>query len=315
MSRRLRIGSLAFAIAAASSAVAGAATVPRTSAASVTVATAHAGGTFPVTIPTQYGAVKIDKRPTRIISLSPTTTEMLYAIGAGHQVIAVDNDSNYPAGVPKTTLSGYTPNVEAIARYRPDLVVISYNPTQPNLVTSLKLLGIPTLYIPAAGNLRQTYGEISTLGRVTGDVDEAQREIATMRAQITALVATVTHRARPLTYFYEIGSGPLYTATTDTFIGSVLKLAGLKNVAGASVDGSDYPAFSSEVVVKDNPTFVFVADGSSLRSIDSRPGWSSLAAVKDHRVIELNEDVASRWGPRIVDLLRSVIDAVSAVPA
>jgi iron complex transport system substrate-binding protein len=322
MSRRLFTRALALLAGCALTAsgvvaAAAAATTPRAprpdSAAGSTVS--KSGGTFPVTIPTQYGSVRVAKRPTRIVSLSPTTTEMLFSIGAGRQVVAVDNDSNYPAGVPKTTLSGYTPNVEAIARYRPDLVVISYNPTQPNLVTSLKLLGIPTLYIPSAANLAQTYGEIATLGKVTGSVSRAQLLIAKMRSQIKTLVASVAHRSRKLSYFYEIGTSPLYTATGDTFIGSVLSLAGLKNVAGASVGGSDYPAFSSEVVVKDNPTFVFVADGTSLRTIASRPGWSSLTAVRDHRVVELNQDVASRWGPRVVDLLRSVIRALDKAPA
>jgi iron complex transport system substrate-binding protein len=240
---------------------------------------------------------------------------MLFAIGAGRQVVAVDNDSNYPPSAPRTSLSGYTPNVEAIARYRPDLVVISYNPTHPDLVAALKLLGIPTLYVPAASDLAQTYGEIATLGRVTGEVTGAQHEIATMRRTISSLVKTIRPRAHPATYFYEIGTGPLYTATADTFIGSVLSLVHLKNIAGASVDGSDYPEFSSEVVVRDNPTFVFVADGSSLSSIAARPGWDAMSAVRDHRVIELNEDVASRWGPRIVDLLRAVVHAVDRLPA
>ncbi len=320
MSRRhmfLRSAALAAAVLASTGAVgagAGAQSRPR-GAGGPSAQVPAANGGFPVTVPTRYGPVRVASRPDRIVSLSPTTTEMLFAIGAGHQVVAVDNDSNYPAGVPRTTLSGYTPNVEAIARYRPDLVVVSYNPTPPDLVASLRLLGIPTLYVPAASDLAQTYGEIATLGRVTGQVLGAQREISSMRRQIASVVASVRPRSRPLTYFYEIGYGPLYTATTDTFIGSVLKLAGLRNIAGASVAGSDYPEFSSEVVVRDNPTFVFVADGSSLSSIAARPGWSSLAAVRDHRVVELDQDIASRWGPRVVDLLRAVVDAVDKVPA
>lgn len=274
---------------------------------------ATGGGGFPVTIPTRFGPVRVASRPTRIISLSPTTTEMLFAIGAGHQVVAVDNDSNYPPNAPRTALSGYTPNVEAIARYRPDLVVVSYNPTPPNLIASLRLLGIPALYVPAASDLAQTYGEIATLGRVTGQVLGAQREIASMRRQIASIVATIPRGSHPLTYFYEVGYNPLYTATADTFIGSVLRLAGLRNIAGNSVAGSDYPQFSSEVVVRDNPSLVFVADGSSLRSIAARPGWASLSAVRDHRVVLLNQDIASRWGPRVVDLLRSVVAAVDSI--
>ncbi|HUY30549.1 MAG TPA: ABC transporter substrate-binding protein [Acidimicrobiales bacterium] len=278
-------------------------------------AAAPGAGTFPVSVRTRYGTVVVRKRPTRIVSLSPTVTEMLFAIGAGRQVVAVDNDSTYPKNAPRSGLSGYTPNVEAIARYRPDLVVISYDPTHPDLVEALRLLGIPTLFVPAAADLAQTYGEIATLGRVTGRTGAAQSEIASVRRRIAALVRTVPHRAHPLTYFYEIGSGPLYTATGDTFVGSVLALAGLRNVAGASVGGNDYPQFSSEVVVRDNPTFVFVADGATVAAVASRPGWSALGAVRAHRVVELDPDIASRWGPRVVDLLRAVIAAVDKVPA
>jgi len=277
-------------------------------------ATSSGGGSFPVTISTQYGPVKVKSRPDRIISLSPTATEMLFAIGAGHQVIAVDNDSDYPKDAPRTNLSGYTPNVEAIAKYRPDLVVISYNPTQPNLVASLRLLGIPTLYQGAADNLAQTYGEIADLGKVTGDVSSAQHEIASMRQQIASIVAATPHRAHPLTYFYEIGSSPLYTATGDTFVGSVLGLVGLKNIAGASVGGDDYPSLSSEVVVKDNPSLVFITDDTPVRAVDARSGWSAMTAVRLHRVFELNADIASRWGPRVVELLRDVVAAMAKIP-
>jgi iron complex transport system substrate-binding protein len=265
---------------------------------------------FPVSVSTPYGKVTLQRRPQRVISLSPTVTEMLFAIGAGPQVVAVDNDSDYPPGAPRTKLSGYTPNVEPIAGYRPDLVVISYNPTPPNLVASLKVLGIPTLYIPAADNLAQTYAELTELGEVTGRVTGAQREVVSMRLQVSSLVAEVPHLEPSPSYFYEVGYGPLYTATARTFIGSVLAMAGLRNIAGASVAGSDYPEYSNEAVLHADPTFVFLADGVPLSSVAARPGWSVLGAVRDGRVVELNPDVASRWGPRIVDLFRTVVNAV-----
>jgi iron complex transport system substrate-binding protein len=127
-----------------------------------------AGAGFPVSVGTPFGPVTLQRRPERVVSLSPTATEMLFAIGAGRQVVAVDNDSDYPPNAPRTKLSGYTPNVEAIAGYKPDLVVISYNPTPPNLVASLKVLHIPALYLPAAADLSQTYAELTELGKLTG---------------------------------------------------------------------------------------------------------------------------------------------------
>lgn len=282
------------------------------------VASRQAPPGFPVAVATPYGTLRLAHRPTRVISLSPTATEMLFAIGAGRDVVAVDNDSNYPASAPHTSLSGYTPNVEAIAGYRPDLVVISYNPTtgSQSLLSSLRVLHIPVLYLPAANDLAQTYAEIVELGKVTGERAPAGRLVASMRARIARLVAEVHRRSRHLTYYYETGYNPLYTATSDTFVGSVLSLAGLRDITGSSVHGNDYPELSPEAVLRANPTFVFLSDGPqvTVASVAARPGWSALSAVRDHRVIALNPDVASRWGPRIVDLLAEVVRAVDEVP-
>lgn len=270
------------------------------------------GGAFPVTVPSTYGPVTLAHAPRRIISLSPTATEMLFAIGAGRQVNAVDNDSNYPATAPHTSLSGYTPNVEAIAARNPDLVVISYNPKPPNLVQALRLLHVPVYYLPAASTLAQSYSEIATLGALTGQRSGAARLVASMRSGVAHLLARLPRPRLHPTYFYELGASPLYTATADTFVGSVLALAGFRNIAGASVHGSDYPEFSNEAVVRANPDFIFLTDGTSVASVAKRPGWSALSAVRAHHVIALNPDIASRWGPRIVDLLRTVVSALTS---
>ena len=269
---------------------------------------------YPVTVATAFGRVRVAHQPHRVISLSPTATAMLFAIGAGHEVVAVDNDSNYPKTAPRTKLSGYTPNVQAIAAYHPDLVVISYNPTPPNLVHALGVLHIPVLYLPAARNLAQSYAEIGELDKVTGERATATHVVSSMRARVARLVHEVHRRAHRLTYFYELDP-TLYTATGATFIGSVLSLAGLKDITGPSVHGDDYPQLSSEAVLQANPTFVLLADGASPASVAARPGWSALAAVRDHRVVRLDQDVASRWGPRIVDLLARVVHLVNTVPA
>lgn len=269
---------------------------------------------FPVSVATPFGRLRVARRPHRVISLSPTATEMLFAIGAGHQVVAVDNDSNYPKDAPRTKLSGYTPNVQAIAAYHPDLVVISYNPTPPNLVHALRVLHIPVLYLPAARDLAQSYAEIQELGKVTGTRAKADRVVSSMRARVARLVHEVHHRARHLSYFYELGP-TLYTATGDTFIGSVLSLAGLRDITGPSVHGDNYPQLSAEAVLHANPTFVLLADGASPASVAARPGWSALSAVRAHRVVRLDPDIASRWGPRIVDLLARIVHLVDNVPA
>lgn len=271
---------------------------------------------FPVTVHDTNGAVTIASRPTAIVSLSPTATEMLFAIGAGSQVKAVDKDSDYPGGAPRTKLDAYQLNVEAVAAYQPDLVVAS-NLT-PAQTKELATLHIPTLLTPAATDLAQAYQQIALLGQATGHAPSAAAEVRTMKQQIATLVSGAH---RPATYYYELDQ-TYYSETSSTFIGQVLKLLGLKSIAdsakGAAASGG-YPQLSAEFILKANPAYVFLADTKcckqSQATVAKRPGWSSLAAVHDGRVVELDDDIASRWGPRIVDLLRTVADALKQHPA
>jgi iron complex transport system substrate-binding protein len=255
-----------------------------------------------------------DPKPVRIVSLAPTATEMLYAIGAGKQVTAVDDQSNHPAGVPKTDLSGLKPNAEAIAGHNPDLVVLSNDTNK--IVDQLKQLKIPVYLAPAAKTLDDTYGELTELGRLTGHSTEAAAVVGRMKTDIATVAKSLPKRSKPLTYYWELDP-TLYSTTSRTFIGSVLTLAGLTSIADASTD--DYPQLSAEGLVKANPDLIFLADTKccqqSPATVQARPGWAEVAAVKNNRVYGLDDDVASRWGPRTVDLLRVVADAVAKVPA
>jgi cobalamin transport system substrate-binding protein len=271
-----------------------------------------ASASFPLTVRAANGAVAVPKKPTRIVSLSPTATEMLFAVGAGKQVVAVDDTSNYPRGVPKTSLSALNPNIEAIAGYRPDLVVAA-NDTG-GLLDNLKRLSIPTLLEPAAKTLDDSYSQITQLGTATGHRPAAVALAARMREQVADLVKQVPKRAAPLTYYYELDS-TLFTVTSDTFIGQVYKLAGLHNIADATADkAGGYPQLSAEFVVQSNPNLIFLADtkccSQTAATVAARPGWSGLRAVKDGHVVLLDDDVAQRWGPRVVDYLKIVIDSV-----
>jgi iron complex transport system substrate-binding protein len=255
-----------------------------------------------------------ERQPARIVSLSPTATEMLYAIGAGKQVVAVDDQSNHPAGVPKTDLSGLKPNAEAIAGRNPDLVVVSNDTNK--IVDQLKQLKIQVYLAPAAKSLDDTYTELTELGRLTGHGAEAATTVTGMKNDIATLAKGLPQRSKKLTYYWELD--PTYYSTTSrTFMGSVLALAGLTSIADASAD--DYPQLSAEGVVKANPDLIFLADTKccheSPATVRARAGWAEVAAVKNSRVYALDDDVASRWGPRTVDLLRTVADAVAKVPA
>lgn len=255
------------------------------------------------------------KPPQRIVSLSPTATEDLFAIGAGSQVVAVDSNSNYPSTVPKTTLSAYEPNVESIAKYQPDLVVISDDIN--NIKAQLTKLSIPVLVEPAATSLNDAYQQINSLGSATGHVAEASKTVASMRSGIATSVATVPKRTVPLTYFHELDN-TLYTVSSKTFVGQIYALAGLKDVADpANTKSAAYPQLSAEYLVKSDPDLIFLADVKCCRqsaaTFAARPGFSALSAVRDRRVVLLDDDVASRWGPRVVQLLQKIVDAVKSV--
>lgn len=266
---------------------------------------------FPVTVKAANGPVEIKARPGRIVSLSPTATEMLFAIGAGDQVAAVDQQSNYPPQAPTTKLSGYQPNVEAIARYNPDLVVISNDVG--GLVKSLGKLSTPVLLEPAANRLDDAYAQIEQLGAATGHVADAAQLVASMQSRIKKIVASAPKFSHPLTYYHELDQ-TYFSATSTTFIGQIYGLLGLRSIAdgakGAPSTGG-YPQLSAEYVVKADPDVVFLADtkccGQSAKTVARRPGWDQSTVVKDGAVFPLDDDVVSRWGPRIVDFLQTVV--------
>jgi iron complex transport system substrate-binding protein len=285
---------------------------------SSTTAAQHspAGAGFPAVVHTAGGTVRIPRRPTAIISLSPTATEMLYAIGAGSQVKAVDSDSDYPPQAPRTSLSGFQPNVEAIAAKQPDLVVVDSDTG--GLAAKLAAFKIPVLLLPPAAKLSDVYQELAELGSATGHASQAGQESAHIRSQIAQIAASVPKHTRPITYYWELEQD-YYSVTSATFIGQLLALLGLKSIAdaasGAASNGG-YPQLSSEFIIKANPDYIFLADtvccGQTAKTVAARPGWADLKAVKEGHVVGLNDDIASRWGPRIVDLLRTVANALTA---
>jgi iron complex transport system substrate-binding protein len=263
---------------------------------------------FPVTV----GGVTFAAQPERIVSLSASATEILFAIHAGDQVVAVDDRSNYPDSAPMTKLSGFQPNVEAIAGYTPDLVVVSYDPG--GLVKSLKALAIPTLIQPAAVNIDDAYDQVADLGAATGHTEEAGALTEQMRSDIAGIVASVPSAAQPIRVYHELDD-TYYSANSRTFVGQIYEAFGLKNIADrAGAKAGDYPQLSSEYIVSADPELIVLADtkccGQSAATLGARPGWSSIAALHTGEVLEADDDIVSRWGPRVVDFYQLVADAV-----
>ena len=270
---------------------------------------------YPINIVASNGTVAIPRKPSKIVSLSPTATEILFAIGAGPQVAAVDDQSNFPSNAPKTKLSGFEPNVEAIASYQPDLVIFANDVKQ--LGSSLTKLAIPALLQPAAATLDDTYAQILQLGEATGRSSEAYQLTQKMKHDIASIVASAPTFTSQPRYYHELDS-TYFSATSSTFIGKVYSLLHLSNIADpADKQSSGYPQLSPEYIVQADPDLIFLADtkccSQSATTVAKRPGWSGITAVKKDAVVALDDDIASRWGPRIVDFLRTVSAALSAL--
>ncbi len=265
---------------------------------------------FPVTVHAANGNITISKRPTRIVSLSPTATEDLFAVGAGKQVVAVDDQSDYPKSAPRTKLSGFTPNAEAVASYNPDLVVVGFDA---GFVSQLQELGMKVLYEPAANTIAEAYDQIRQLAQATGHKPAGTAVVRRMQTQLTGLIRSVPKSHRHLTVFHEL-SPDYYSATSQTFIGRVYKLFGFRNIADAAdTSHTGYPQLSGEYILKADPQLVVLSDSvccaQSASTVAARPGWSGVAAVKSKRVVAVDDSVASRWGPRLVDFVRVVAGA------
>jgi iron complex transport system substrate-binding protein len=263
---------------------------------------------FPVLVEGDNGPLEIEEQPEAIISLSPTATESLFAIGAGEQVTAVDDQSNYPAEAPISDLSGFQPNVEAIAGYEPDLVVASYDPG--GLVKGLEKLDIPVLLQDAAPDLEAAYAQIETLGAATGNPEGAETVVDSMRVEIEELAGSVPGAAGA-TVYHELGPD-FFTATSDTFIGSVYELFGLVNIADAAADAEagGYPQLTAEYIVSENPDLIVLADTKcceqTAEMVAKRAGWDQIAAVANGDIVEADDDITSRWGPRTVDFAAAI---------
>jgi iron complex transport system substrate-binding protein len=254
---------------------------------------------------------------TRIVSLSPTATEMLFAIGADGQLLAVDDQSNYPPQVldKPHDLSGYQPNVEAIAALKPDLVLIGDDTS--GLSNQLDALGLKTWVGPAATSFDDVYTQIEQLGALTGHIGEAAELASTMQTEIDAAVKATPQPAKPLTYYHELDN-TYYSVTQNTFIGQVYALFGLQSIADLQEVSSDYPQLSAESIIQANPDFIFLADGGfgeSPETVAARPGWANLKAVTGSRVVVVDADISSRWGPRVVDYVKDIAAVVTQAVA
>lgn len=263
------------------------------------------------TTSTVTGAAPTTSVPSRIVSLNPTATEMLFAIGAGDQVVAVDAFSYYPEEAPVTDIVGWDPNIEALAGFEPDLVITD------SPLESLTAIDVENHVVPAATTLDDIYAQIEQLGVKTGHVGEAAELVGQMKTDIDAVLAGLPDRDEPLSYYHELDD-TLFSVTSDTFVGYVYDLLGLENVADAADPEGlafGYPQLNEEFIVDADPDIIFLADtlccAQNAATVADRPGWDQMSAVQAGNVIELNDDIVSRWGPRIVEFIETAGNAVA----
>lgn len=246
-----------------------------------------------------------------VVSLAPSNTEILFAIGAGDQVVGRDQLSDFPDAAKSVTDIGSTfdaLNTEKIVSLKPDLVLAAEINT-PEQVKQLEDLGLTVYYLKNPLTLEEMYKNLETVAKLTGHVQEAATLIESLKQRVAAVDAKIAPISSRPNVFYELDAtdpAKPYTAGKGTFITQLIDRAGGHNIA-ADLDG--YPQMSLEQVVAADPAFIILGDaryGVSPESIAQRPGWENLTAVKNGKVLPFNDDLVSRPGPRLVDALEEL---------
>jgi iron complex transport system substrate-binding protein len=244
--------------------------------------------------------------PKAVVSLSPTATETLFALGAGGLVKAVDNLSSYPPSAPRTDLIGATPDIDKLMAFGPDLVVLSEDPA--GTAATLVARGVTVILQPPATSLDDSYAQIRQLGATIGKTAEAEQLVAGMQAKIAEIVSKTP--PAPLRYYHE-RTDQFASVTSASFLGQLYGLLNLRSIADASAaPGAQEATLSAQAIIDANPDLIVLADTKCCRqtsdTLRARPGWGTLTAITSNTVVIVDDDLANRWGPRIVDLLQAI---------
>ncbi|MEW6724397.1 MAG: cobalamin-binding protein [Bacillota bacterium] len=260
--------------------------------------------------------VVINGEPQRIISLSPSNTEILFALGLGSRVIGVDDFSNYPeaaASLPK--VGGFAgPNLEQIAALQPDLIVAD-SLQWTTYGEQLTSLGVPVIVL-FAGNVQHVYTGIRLVAVAANVPAAGEALVAQIQSELDAVAAALKDVSEPLRVYYEIWNDPLMTVGSGkpnqgSLIAQLITLAGGQNIFSDLQD--NYPVVSSEQVIARNPQVIVFPVGPwssapTPEDLARRPGWSEIAAVKSGRIISIEDDLISRPGPRIGQAVRTLAE-------
>lgn len=275
-------------------------------ASSTGTASPTAQATFPLTIDESDGQkLTLAQRPRRIVSLSAHATDIMCAIGAGDQLVAVEKYANCPSnGQPKPELDAFQPNLEAIAAYQPDLVYVSDN--SGNIVDALRRTGTNVLYLTLPTSLNGVLDRIALFGRVTGNEDRAASVADGLRTRIDAVKQKLSDVTAGPKVYHELDN-TYYTAAPSSFVGDFYTTLKAQNIAAGATE--DYPQLSAEVIVQRDPEVIVLADeaaGVTPDSVAARPGWSTINAVKEGRICTIDPSLVSQPGTKIADALEAL---------
>jgi iron complex transport system substrate-binding protein len=268
----------------------------------------------PITLTDGRGVdITLDAPADRILSLAPSNTELLFAVGAGGQIAGRDSFSDFPAEALSITDIGGgwgELNTEVILTLNADLV-LSADIIAPEQNTALEDLGFTVFVLPNPVGMDGLYANLETVGKLTGHETEAAAAIASLQARVTAVTeAVAAAETTPLTFYQLDSTDPAapWTAGPGTFIDTLITLAGGVNVAG-SLDGA-WVQISAEELIAQNPDIILLGDaaysGLTPEDVAARPGWDAIAAVQNGQVFAFDDNLASRPGPRLVDGLETL---------
>lgn len=271
---------------------------------------AESAVSYPLTVTDDVGReVTIAQVPRRIVSIAPSNTEILFALGLGDRVVGVDDMTDYPPeATAKPRVGSYVePNLEQLVAAEPDLVLAA-GIHAGTVLSELESFGLPTVVVEPE-NLEEVFAGIGLVGRIAGEPARAERLVCELAARVEAVEAAVAGGPRPRVFF-EL-SPDLYTAGPDSFIDDLIERAGGENVAAGAAEM--WPQLSAEAVVAADPEVVLLADhvaGITPEQVAARPGWQNVAAVAQGRVSPIDPDLVARPGPRVVDGLEAIARAL-----
>lgn len=270
---------------------------------------------FPVTIKDALdNEVVIEEEPKTIISLIPSNTEIIYALGLGEKVVGLTTNDTYPEETAEVEKVGdFNVDIEKVISLNPDIVFAheSAATTQEAGLQQMRDAGINVFIVNDAVNFEDVYKTIDTIGQLTGTTEDAEALTADMKAtleEIKEKAATVTEKKK---VYIEISPAPeIYTVGKNTFMDVMLQTINAENAAG---DLEGWPSIDQESVLERNPdviitTYNYIED--PVGQVTSREGWSEITAVKNKQVVEVHPDLVNRPGPRIVEGVEELAKAV-----